>query len=557
MLHLISLNCRYTHSCLAQFCLRAELERRLPELPVCLSQFTLNDPYYATLLRISGQPAKALLFSVYVWNHAYVRRLINDLARLRPDLPLLLGGPQAAAMTGLPSNCTVFIGEIESAEEDFFHDLRCGTLKPSYQAAPSRSFPSPYKPEDFSTHLKNRQVYYESSRGCPFSCSYCLSSISKGVRHKPLELVKEELRDLIAAKPLIIKFVDRTFNDKPERAAAIWRFLLDEGQGVRFHFEIAPDRFTEELFALLEQVPCDLFQFEIGIQSCNAATLAAVRRQMDLSQAEANIRRLIALNSIHIHADLILGLPFEDAASFCQSFNRVFCCRPHHVQLGLLKVLPETEMQARATEFGLLHCAEPSYDVLATRWLTHEELLDLYEFCECAEAFHNNRFFPSLWAYLLQRGEEPFRFFHSLLELCRQRGFFQLAHTQALMSSLLAELAKQRGDGPLLLELLRYDWLRCGHRFLPEELCAAPPSALRDRLRQTLPEAIEGLFSSRTRTEFLKQTSLLELSTEAMAVLGLDEKAGIVALLPEQTGGVLKHCRAVVLPDDEKVAERV
>ncbi len=551
MLHLISLNCRYTHSCLAQFCLRAELAHRLPELPVLLSQFTLNDPYYQTLLRISGQPTKAVLFSVYVWNHAYIRRLTADLARLRPELPVILGGPQAAAMGKLPPNCTVFIGEIEGAADEFFHDLRQGTLKPLYQAEPSRSFHSPYQQDDFQTFLKNRQVYYESSRGCPFACSYCLSSISKGVRHKPLELVKEELRGLIAARPLIIKFVDRTFNDKPERAIAIWRFMLDEGQGVRFHFEIAPDRFTEEMFSLLEQVPCDLFQFEIGIQSCNPATLAAVRRQMDVSQAEANIRRLAALDKIHIHADLILGLPCEDAASFRQSFNRIFRCRPHHLQLGLLKVLPGTEMQARAAEFGMLHCAEPPYEVLANQWLSHDELRALHEFCECAEAFHNNRFFPSLWAYLLQRGEEPSAFFYSLLEICRQRSFFQLAHTQALMNQMLAALAWQREDGPLLLELLRYDWLRCGHRFLPEELGGTPQAALRDRLRQTLPQEIDGLFSSRMRTEFLKQSSFAELSAEAMTVLGLEEQAGIAALLPEQTGGVLKHCRAVMLPDEE------
>lgn len=551
MLHLISLNCRYTHSCLAQFCLRAELERRLPDLPVRLSQFTLNDPYYQTLLRISGPPARALLFSVYVWNHNYISRLLADLARLRPELPIILGGPQAAAMDKLPPNCTVFIGEIEGATEDFFRDLRQGTLKPLYQAEPSRSFPSPYQQEDFQTFLKNRQVYYESSRGCPFSCSYCLSSISKGVRHKPLDMVKEELRTLIAARPLIIKFVDRTFNDKPERAIAIWRFLLDEGQGVRFHFEIAPDRFTAEMFALLEQIPCDLFQFEIGIQSCNPATLAAVRRQMDLPQAEANIRRLVALDTIHIHADLILGLPHETAASFRQSFNRIFRCRPHHLQLGLLKVLPDTEMQARATEFGLLHCAEPPYEVLANQWLSHDELRDLYEFCECAETFHNTRFFPSLWTYLLRRGEEPSAFFQALLTICREHDFFHLAHTQALMNKMLATLARQREDGPLLLELLRYDWLRCGHRFLPEELGGTAQAELRDRLRQTLPQEIESLFNSRTRTEFLKQTSLLELSAEAMTVLGLGEQAGIAALLPEQTGGVLQHCRAVVLPDKE------
>ncbi|WP_417913308.1 DUF4080 domain-containing protein [Candidatus Electronema sp. TJ] len=552
MLHLISLNCRYTHSCLAQFCLRAELERRLPELPTHLSQFTLNDPYYPTLLRISSQPAHALLFSVYVWNHAYIRRLTADLARLQPNLPLIFGGPQAEMLTGLPPNCTVFLGEIEGAEDEFFHDLRQGALKPRYQAAPGRSFPSPYKTEDFSSHLKNRQVYYESSRGCPFSCSYCLSSLSKGVRHKPLDLVQEELRRLIAAKPLIIKFVDRTFNDKPERALAIWEFLLAEADGVRFHFEIAPDRFTEELFALLEQAPCDLFQFEIGLQSCNEQTLTAVKRRMDVAKAEANIRRLVALNSIHIHADLILGLPEETAASFRESFNRVFRCCPHYIQLGLLKVLPDTEMQARAAEFGLLHCAEPPYEVLSTRWLPHEELRDMHAFCECAEAFCNNRFFPSLWRYLRQKNEDAAAFFQALLQICKEEDFFRLAHTQILLNQMLVKLIRQRSDGPLLLELLRYDWLRCGHRFLPEELTAAPPAALRDRLRQTLPQAVAGLFSSRTRTEFLKQTSLLELSTAAMSVLALGKEAGLVALLPEQSGGALKHCRAVVLPDMEK-----
>ncbi|CAK8721446.1 Radical SAM core domain-containing protein [Candidatus Electronema halotolerans] len=548
MLHLISLNCRYTHSCLAQFCVRAVLQGRLPEMRLRFSQLTINDPYYPTLLRISGPEAQAVLFSVYVWNHAYISRLINDLARLRPALPVILGGPQAEAMENLPPNCTVFVGEIEGAGDDFFHDLQAGTLKPVYNAQPSRSFPSPYQPEDFTSYLQNRQVYYESSRGCPFSCSYCLSSISKGVRHKPLEVVKEELRRLIAAKPLIIKLIDRTFNDSPERALAIWRFLLEEADGVRFHFEIAPDRFTEAMFALLAQTPCGLFQFEIGIQSCNEQTLAAVRRRMDAAQAEANIRRLVALDTIHIHADLILGLPFETAASFFDSFNRVFRSRPHHIQLGLLKVLPGTEMRQRADEFGLIFCSEPPYEVLATRWLPHEELRELHEFCECVESFVNNRFYPSLWQHLRQCGEEPSAFFHSLLAICRQHDFFRLAHTQAFMSKLLAELARQRKDSTLLLDLLRYDWLRSGHRALPDELTEISQPELRDRLRRTLPQDMAGLFSSRTRTAFLKQSVFLELSAQAMAVLGLGKEADLLAVLPEQGSGVLPFNKTALLP---------
>ncbi|CAK8723787.1 MAG: Radical SAM superfamily enzyme YgiQ, UPF0313 family [Candidatus Electronema aureum] len=548
MLHLISINCRYSHSCLAQFCVRAELERYLPDEQVLLSQFTLNDPYYPTLLRISGQPAKALLFSVYIWNHAYIRRLVVDIAKLLPEMPIILGGPQAQALAGLPMiQCTIFTGEIEGAGEEFFHDLQVGTLKPFYQAEPSRSFPSPYRQKDFHTHLKNRQMYYESSRGCPFTCSYCLSSISKGVRHKPIEQVKEELAGLIAAHPMIIKLVDRTFNDSPERALALWKFLLKEAGNVRFHFEIAPDRFTEELFALLAQVPCDLFQFEIGIQSCNQQTLAAVKRRMNVEHAEANIRRLVAFDSIHIHADLILGLPFETAASFLDSFNRVFRCAPHYIQLGLLKVLPDTEMQARAAEFGLVYCSEPPYEVLATRWLEHGQLSELHEFCECVESFYNSRFFRSLWPYLLQINEEPSGFFQTLLGCCRAHNFFRLAHTQALMNSLLVELAQQREDGPLLLELLRYDWLRCGQRFLPDNLASSSQSELRDRLRRELPQEIEGLFSTRSRTEFLKHSVFLELSEQAMALLVLGKSPAVLAFLPEQSSGVMKFNRAVVV----------
>jgi hypothetical protein len=391
-------------------------------------------------------------------------------------------------------------------------------------------------------------VYYESSRGCPFSCSYCLSSISKGVRHKPLDVVREELRRLIAAKPLIIKLVDRTFNDSPERALAIWQFLLEEADGVRVHFEIAPDRFTEAMFALLEKAPCGLFQFEIGIQSCNEQTLAAVRRRMDVSQADANIRRLVALDTIHIHADLILGLPCETAASFLDSFNRVFRSRPHHIQLGLLKVLPGTEMRQRADEFGLLFCAEPPYEVLATRSLPHEELRGLHEFCECVEAFHNNRFFCSLWQHLLQSGEEPAAFFQNLLTVCRAHDFFRLAHTQAFMTKLLAELVQQRQDSALFLELLRYDWLRCGHRALPEELTEISQPELRDRLRRTLPQEMTGLFSSRTRTEFLKQSVFLQLSAQAMAALGLGQEAALLAVLPEQDSSVMPVKKSAVLP---------
>ncbi len=559
MFHLVSINCRYSHSCLALFYVRNALEQHLPGHSLLFSQCTINDPYYPTLLRISRERSEAVFFSVYIWNHAVVRRLINDLARLRPDLAIILGGPQGQALGELPEQCTLFWGEIEGAPQEFYHDLQQGRLQNLYRAEKASSFLSPYREEDFTGALKHRQLYYESSRGCPFSCSYCLSSGSKGVRHKPIELVKEELTALIAAKPMIIKLVDRTFNDHPERALALWQFIIDQAKQVRFHFEIAPDRFTEPMFDQLATVPCDQFQFEIGIQSFHAQTLAAVNRKMDLEATCRNIQRLLALDTIHLHVDLILGLPFETEKSFQDSFNQVFRLGPHYIQLGLLKVLPETAIARQAEEFGLIFCSEPPYEVLATRWLDHQQLSDLYELCECTEFFYNNRFFRSLWQYLLQTGEEPFAFFVELLRLCRQYNFFQVSRTHKLMIWILADLVGKREDGALLLDLLRYDWLRCGHRSLPEYLETTSQPALRNRLRESLPQNVEELFTYQTRVEFLKQASFIELSQEAMVFLGLTNQEnrlnmlgdntgdGLVALLPEQTEGVMKFNRAVSL----------
>jgi len=548
MLHLVSINCRYSHSCLAQFYVRNELEHHLPDHPVVLSQFTINDPYYDTLLRITGRSSRATLFSVYIWNHSYVSRLIADLARLLPDQPVVVGGPQATALTELPPQCSVVQGEIEGVGEQFYRDLAAGKLQPLYTAAQSHLFPSPYREEDFSGPLNNRQFYYESSRGCPFCCSYCLSSISKGVRHKPLATVKQELQELIAARPMIIKFVDRTFNDDPARALAIWQFLVENAAGVKFHFEIAPDRFTLEMLDFLASVGCDLFQFEIGIQSCNDQTLTAVNRRMDVERTGENIRRLVSLDTIHLHVDLILGLPFETRESFQQSFNRVFRFAPHYIQLGLLKVLPGTEMAERTLEYGLVFCNAPPYEVLATRWLDHTALADLYEFCEMVESFYNNRFFRSLWQYLLKSGEEPFSFFSQLLAVCRSHRFFQLARTHKLMNRILFELVQKRQDCDLLLDLLRYDWLRCGHRTLPDYLVAISQKDIRNRLRLELPQNLAGVFDYRSRVEFLKQSAFLELSAEAMDMVdSAGPKAAVAAFLPEQEGGVMKFCKVVVL----------
>jgi radical SAM superfamily enzyme len=545
---LIALNCRFTHSCLALFYLRHELERHL-DCRVEISQYTINDPYYDTLLRISGSEAEALFFSVYIWNALYINRLVRDLKHIRPEQPIILGGPQAPYLADLPAGCTVVHGEIEGVDASFFRDLAQGCLKSLYKGVPGKPFHSPYGPEDFTGPLKNRQIYYESSRGCPFFCSYCLSSVTRGVRHRDVDSVQEELKKILANQPLIIKFVDRTFNSDPERTLAIWRYLAGHQTTTRFHFEIAPDRFTEEMLHFLETVAPDRFQFEIGIQSCNRETLKAVNRNMDVEQALANISRLAAMDNIHLHVDLILGLPDETEENFRSSFNRVFATRPHYIQMGLLKVLPETAIRGMAAEFGMLFCEQPPYEILATRWLDHRTLSNLHAFGECVEAFYNNRYFRSIWDYLIRHEEDPFHFFTGLLKICRRHDFFNLAHTQQLMDRILFDFAAERPDSELLHELLRYDWLRCGHKFLPDYLETTSQRTLREELRHRLPQNLAGLFDHHNRTDFVKQAVFLRMSGTALSEIGFknSDTNGYLCFLPEQTTGVIKLSRVELL----------
>lgn len=535
---LITLNARYSHSCPALFQVRNALARALPESGLVLHQFTINDPYYQTLLRITGDAPEILCFSVYVWNVDYTLRLVGDLRRILPHVPIILGGPEATFMAAasLPAGCTVVRGEVEGLGDDFFSALAAGALQAEYLAAGAPPFVMPYLEADFAPHLANRNIYYESSRGCPFSCSYCLSSVGLGVRYRELGEVERELALILAHNPKIIRFVDRTFNALPERALAIWRFLLAQPGETRFHFEIAPELFNEEMFAFLAEVPLGRFQFEIGLQSTNPATLEAVNRRMDLAKARENIGRLAAPGNIHLHLDLILGLPRENEATFRTSLNQAFAMAPHHLQMGLLKVLPGTPISRAAAEFGLISSAAPPYAVLATGGLDHAALSRLFWLGECLEAFYNNRFFRNIWAYLRKKGEEPFGFFARLLTICQGADFFSCAKTQELMTRMLAELAQTRPDRELFGELLRFDWLVSGQRLPPPSLAGEPSREIRDLLWHQLPAELSPHYTRLTRNEFFKRGIFARFSGPLLQEVGLAEGAGegYVCFLPEQ-----------------------
>jgi len=556
---LVGLNARYTHSCLALFYLRNELEKYVPTVRPEIFQGTINDSCYETLLRLTVDFPDAIFFSAAIWNSDLVERLIVDLRKVLPACLLVVGGPQAGMIADRlpPGMCTVVLGEIEAVSPDFYRDLQQGSMRPRYTGSfflmAERRLEFPFRDEDFKQHLVNRHIYYESSRGCPFSCTYCLSAVERGVFHKELPQVFSELERILSHQPSVLRFVDRTFNDNPARALAIWRYLAERGAGTLFHFEIAPDRFTEEMFLFLAGIPAGLFQFEIGIQSTHSDTLAAIRRRIDPAVAHATISRLAAFANIHLHVDLILGLPHETRETFLRSFAEVFAMGPQYIQMGLLKLLPDTAIRQTAEECGYLYCTDPPYSALANRWLDHAAMSDLYWFCECVEKFHNNRYFVSFWQSLRRKQEDIAGFFLGLLDICRRNDFFELAATQELLCRLLCLQIKGRDDELLLIELLRHDWLRCGHRFLPKflEMRQDEEQAVetKNRLYQTLPEELIGVYRRGEKNYFFKKAVCLNFSAMACRELGFQGQAefGALCFLGEREGGLFRFNRVLRL----------
>ncbi|MEW6219350.1 MAG: DUF4080 domain-containing protein [Thermodesulfobacteriota bacterium] len=554
LVKLVALNARYLHTCPGILAVREELRARLPGIRLELAQCTINDPYYRLLIRISAGGPDAIFFSVAVWNAALVTSLAQDLAAALPSCAIVLGGPEISSRerAGDPLARFVWVqGEVEGLGEAFYQDLAAGTLAPLYQAKEPARFPCPYRDEDLAGPLRERAVYYEASRGCPFGCSYCLSSRKPRVREKDLALVRVELSRLLAARPRNLRFVDRTFNLDPRRTLAIWQHLLRHGDPETVcHFEISADLITGDMLAFLATVPAGRFRFEIGIQSAHPPALAAVRRPWHPERLTAVVPALVALDTVHVHADLILGLPHETAESYAQGFDFVFRLAPHHLQMGLLKVLPGTPLANEAERFGLVFSRRPPYPLLANRWLDHESLADLFWLGETVEAFCNNRFFCRFWDWLRRSDDSPFTFLSHLADRCRKTGFFAQPPTQERLSGLLAASIDERPERPLLVEILRHDWLACGHRFLPDHLGGSRLLAeARETLRRLLPQSWPGLYAHHEREELLKRSTFCWLGRESLAAVGLQAEGGrYLGFLPERAGGVHGHQRRLLLP---------
>ena len=464
---LAACNAKYIHSNLAVYDLKAYSSDY--DEHVILREYTINQPKDEILKDIYSSGADVVCFSCYIWNISFVRELIRDLVKILPKTAFWAGGPEVSYdaekfLTEMPEMTGVMVGEGEKT----FHDLLEFYIdgKDSLEEISGIAYRTGDKIihngwrelMDLSAipfvyeHLEkfeNRIIYYESSRGCPFSCSYCLSSIDKKLRFRDLELVKKELQFFLDHRVPQVKFVDRTFNCKHEHAMTIWKYILEHDNGVtNFHFEISADLLREEEMELMSQMCPGLIQLEIGVQSTNPETIRAIHRHMDLKKLEHCVNRVHSFRNIHQHLDLIAGLPYEDYDTFHQSFNDVYQMKPDQLQLGFLKVLKGSLMQKEAEVYGIVYKEKEPYEVLSTNWLTYGEVLKLKMVESMVEVYYNSGQFWHTLEYLVPFEKDAFTFYEKLGSFYEKKGYSEISHSRMRRYEILLEYLQEETDVP-------------------------------------------------------------------------------------------------------------
>lgn len=462
---LAACNAKYIHSNLAVYDLKAYSSDYDKE--VFLREYTINQPKDEILKDIYGSGADVVCFSCYIWNISFVRELIRDLAKILPETAFWVGGPEVSydaekILTEMPEVTGVLVGEGEKT----FHNLLEYYIDGKGSLGEIRGIA--YRDGEEIRHngwrelmnlseipfvyqhleeFENRIIYYESSRGCPFSCSYCLSSIDKKLRFRDLELVKKELQFFLDHKVPQVKFVDRTFNCKHEHAMAIWKYILEHDNGVtNFHFEVSADLLCDEEMDLMAKMRPGLIQLEIGVQSTNQETIRAIHRHMDLDKLERCVDRVHSFRNIHQHLDLIAGLPYEDYDTFHRSFNDVYQMKPDQLQLGFLKVLKGSLMKEEAEKYGIVHKEKEPYEVLSTKWLPYGDVLKLKAVESMVEVYYNSGQFQHTLEYLVPLAKDAFTFYESLGAFYEKKGYSEISHSRMRRYEILLEYLQEETD---------------------------------------------------------------------------------------------------------------
>ncbi len=509
---LVALNSKYIHSNPAIYSLRAYAGAEYRE-HIEIAEYTINNQLQEIMADIYLRKPDVIGFSCYIWNWSMIQELLMEVHKLLPDVPIWLGGPEVSfdaseILQKYPQVKGIMLGEGEAtfkelvgfylgnaklceanreADVDGTADKVSDEMAKTLADIAGLCLPSGYTQPRELTNISelpflyddlepfaNKIIYYESSRGCPYRCSYCLSSIDKTVRLRDINVVKRELQFFLDHKVKQVKFVDRTFNCNHEHAMEIWRYIHEYDNGVtNFHFEVSADILKEDQIQLLNQMRPGLAQLEIGVQSTNPDTLRAIDRVMNVERLEGIVDSINRGQNVHQHLDLIAGLPYEDYESFAESFNRVYAMKPEQLQLGFLKVLKGSKMHDCAGEYEICYMSKPPYEVLYTKWLSFDDVLRLKRIEEMVELYYNSNQYTHTIPFLVRAFETPFAMYEAMADFYEEKGFFVNSPARAYRYNVLLEFAKEYDSEheAVYKELLTYDM------YLRENLKSRPDFA--------------------------------------------------------------------------------
>lgn len=497
---LAGINSQYVHLNLAVRYLKKYVEAN-SDLKIEIYETNINNQVFNIIKDIYELNPDKIIFSTYIWNKEYVVEIVRELKKVLPNVEIILGGPEVSYkwekfMANMPEVDALLLGEGEKVILNFLTKKDKKALGVVYRENGEIIFngiepiienldivPFPY--EDWELEDRTKIFYYESSRGCPFSCSYCLSSIDKTVRYYSLDRMKKDLKRFLDSPIKLLKFVDRTFNLKKERYMEIWKFLLENyREGITFHFEINANIFDDETLDFLEKVPKGYFQFEIGVQSINPETMVAIKRNNILDKLAHNVRRIS--RNIHLHLDLIAGLPYETYDIFKDSFNYVYNLKPEMIQLGFLKLLKGTQMYDEVEKYNYKYYSKPPYEVFSNKFISFGELVKLKNLEKMLDYYYNSEKFSYTCDFVIKNNfDSAFTFFEKIADYYDKKGYLKISHKEVALFNILYDFYVENNlkDLDIFVEFLKYDYLALGKPgSYPEWLKSNKDSELHNQL---------------------------------------------------------------------------
>lgn len=497
---LAGINSQYVHLNLAVRYLKKYVEAN-SDLKIDIYETNINNQVFNIIKDIYELNPDKIIFSTYIWNKEYIVEIVKELKKVLPNVEIVLGGPEVSYkwekfMEEMPEVDALLLGEGEKVFLNFLTkkddkvlgvvsrkngEIIFNGVEPIIENLDIVPFPY----DDWELEDRTKIFYYESSRGCPFSCSYCLSSIDKTVRYYSLERVKQDLKRFLDSPIKLLKFVDRTFNLKKERYMEIWKFLLENyREGITFHFEINANIFDDETLDFLEKVPKRYFQFEIGVQSINPETMVAIRRNNILDKLAHNVRRIS--RNIHLHLDLIAGLPYETYDIFKASFNYVYNLKPEMIQLGFLKLLKGTQMYDEVEKYQYKYFSKPPYEVFSNEFISFGELVKLKNIEKMLDYYYNSEKFSYTCDFVIKNNfDSAFSFFEKIADYYDRKGYLKISHKEVALFNILYDFYVENNlkDLDIFVEFLKYDYLALGKPgSYPEWLKSNKDSELHNQL---------------------------------------------------------------------------